>query len=73
MIAVEHGERAAGNCRTKVAKDASGALLTVDPCHSIHVNPRGIVHDLRALNEDVQFISVFTPQLPPGGDTNMVK
>jgi quercetin dioxygenase-like cupin family protein len=39
----------------------------------VHVNPRGNVHDLRALNEDVRFISIFSPQLPPGGDTNMVK
>jgi len=39
----------------------------------IHMNPRGIVHDTRALNEDLRFISIFTPQLPPGGDTNMVK
>jgi quercetin dioxygenase-like cupin family protein len=39
----------------------------------IHVNPRGNVHDTRALNEDLRFISIFTPQLPPGGDTNMVK
>ncbi len=39
----------------------------------VHVNPRGNVHDLRALNEDVRFISIFSPQLPPGGDTSMVK
>jgi len=39
----------------------------------IHVNPRGIVHNTRALTEDLRFISIYTPQLPPGGDTNMVK
>ncbi len=38
----------------------------------IHVNPRGNVHDARALNEDLRFISVFTPALPPGGDVNMI-
>jgi quercetin dioxygenase-like cupin family protein len=38
-----------------------------------HVNPRGVVHDTRALTEDLRFISIYTPQLPPGGDTNMVK
>jgi quercetin dioxygenase-like cupin family protein len=39
----------------------------------IHVNPRGVVHDTRALNENMRFISIYTPQLPPGGDANMVK
>ena len=39
----------------------------------VHVNPRGVVHDTRALNENMRFISIYTPQLPPGGDANMVK
>ena len=38
----------------------------------IHVLPRGNVHDARAPNEDLRFISVFAPSLPPGGDVNMV-
>jgi len=38
----------------------------------IHVNPRGNVHDARAPNEDLRFISVFTPAQPPGGDVNMI-
>jgi len=39
----------------------------------VHVNPRGVVHDARALKEDLRFITIYAPQLPPGGDTNMVK
>jgi quercetin dioxygenase-like cupin family protein len=39
----------------------------------IHVNPRGNVHDTRVPNEDLQFISIFTPQQPPGSDLNPVK
>jgi quercetin dioxygenase-like cupin family protein len=39
----------------------------------LHVNPRGNVHDTRALAEDLRFISIFTPQLPAGGDANMIK
>jgi mannose-6-phosphate isomerase-like protein (cupin superfamily) len=39
----------------------------------VHVNPRGVIHDTRALNEDLRFISIYTPQLPPGGDANMIK
>ena len=39
----------------------------------VHVNPRGIVHDTRALEEDVQYLSIFTPHLPPGTDINWVK
>ncbi|MBI4807035.1 MAG: cupin domain-containing protein [Desulfovibrio sp.] len=39
----------------------------------VHVNPRGVVHDTRALNENMRFLSIYTPQLPPGGDANMVK
>jgi len=38
----------------------------------IHVNPRGVVHDTRALKENMRFISIYTPQLPPGGDANPV-
>jgi quercetin dioxygenase-like cupin family protein len=38
----------------------------------IHVNPRGVVHSTRAPKEDLKFISIFTPQLPPGGDANFV-
>lgn len=36
----------------------------------VHVCPRGIVHDTRALDEDLQYLSVFTPRLPPGTDLN---
>jgi quercetin dioxygenase-like cupin family protein len=39
----------------------------------VHVNPRGIVHDTRAVSENLQFISIFTPQLAAGGDANYVK
>lgn len=39
----------------------------------LHVCPRGIIHDTRALREDLQFLSIFTPHLPPGGDINWVK
>jgi quercetin dioxygenase-like cupin family protein len=39
----------------------------------VHVNPRGIVHDTRALEENLQYLSIFTPHLPPGGDINWVK
>jgi quercetin dioxygenase-like cupin family protein len=39
----------------------------------VHVCPRGVVHDTRALREDLQFLSIFTPHLPPGGDLNFVK
>jgi mannose-6-phosphate isomerase-like protein (cupin superfamily) len=38
----------------------------------IHVLPRGNVHDARSPNEDLRFVSVFTPSLPPGSDLNMV-
>lgn len=37
---------------------------------AFHVCPRGVVHDTRALEEDLRFISIFTPHLPPGGDIN---
>jgi quercetin dioxygenase-like cupin family protein len=36
----------------------------------VHCNPRGIVHDTRALEEDLQYLSIFTPHLPPGTDLN---
>ena len=36
----------------------------------VHVCPRGIIHDTRALEEDLQFLSIFTPHLPPGSDIN---
>jgi quercetin dioxygenase-like cupin family protein len=39
----------------------------------VHVCPRGVVHDTRALAEDLQYLSIFTPHLPPGGDINFVK
>lgn len=39
----------------------------------LHVNPRGIIHNSRNPNEDVRFISIFTPQQPPGSDLNAVK
>jgi mannose-6-phosphate isomerase-like protein (cupin superfamily) len=39
----------------------------------IHINPRGNVHDVRTPNEDLRFISFFTPPQPPGGDINAVK
>jgi mannose-6-phosphate isomerase-like protein (cupin superfamily) len=38
-----------------------------------HVNPTGNVHNTRNPNEDLRFISIFTPQQPPGGDINAVK
>lgn len=38
----------------------------------IHILPRGNVHDARCPNEDLRFISIFTPLLPPGADINMV-
>jgi len=39
----------------------------------IHVNPRGIIHDTRALEENLQYLSIFTPHLPPGTDINWLK
>ncbi len=39
----------------------------------VHVCPRGNVHDTRALDENLQYLSIFTPHLPPGGDINWVK
>jgi quercetin dioxygenase-like cupin family protein len=39
----------------------------------IHVCPRGIVHDTRALREHLHFVSIFAPHLPPGGDINWMR
>lgn len=39
---------------------------------AVHVCPRGIVHDTRALTEHLQFLSIFAPHPPPGGDINWV-
>ena len=36
----------------------------------VHVCPRGVAHDTRALEEDLQFLSIFSPHLPPGTDIN---
>ena len=38
----------------------------------VHVCPRGIVHDTRALGENLRYLSIFTPRLPPGTDINWV-
>lgn len=40
----------------------------------VHVCPRGIVHDTRARSgKNLEYLSIFTPHLPPGGDINWVK
>ena len=39
----------------------------------VHVCPRGIIHDTRALEEDLQYLSIFTPHLPAGTDINWLK
>jgi quercetin dioxygenase-like cupin family protein len=39
----------------------------------VHVCPRGIVHDTRALEENLQYLSIFTPHLPAGTDINWLK
>jgi quercetin dioxygenase-like cupin family protein len=39
----------------------------------VHVCPRGNIHDTRALTEDLRFLSIFAPHLPPGTDINWVK
>ncbi|MCM2333713.1 MAG: cupin domain-containing protein [Anaeromyxobacteraceae bacterium] len=39
---------------------------------ALHVCPRGVVHDTRALDEHLRFLSIFTPHPPPGGDINWV-
>ena len=36
----------------------------------VHVCPRGIVHDTRALDQDLQYLSIFTPHTPQGTDIN---
>jgi quercetin dioxygenase-like cupin family protein len=38
----------------------------------LHINPRGCVHATRALTENMRFLSIYTPQLPQGGDANPV-
>jgi len=39
----------------------------------VHVCPRGIIHDTRALEEDLHYLSIFTPHLPAGTDINWLK
>ncbi len=39
----------------------------------VHVCPRGIIHDTRALEENLQYLSIFTPHLPAGTDINWLK
>jgi len=36
----------------------------------VHVCPRGVIHDTRALEENLQYLSIFTPHLPAGSDIN---
>ena len=50
----------------------NGAWLPV-AAGDVHVCPRGIIHDTRALDEDLQYLSIFTPHLPPGTDINWIK
>lgn len=38
----------------------------------LHVCPRGVVHDTRALTEDLRFVSSFSPHPPAGNDINWV-
>ncbi|BDU75743.1 cupin domain-containing protein [Mesoterricola sediminis] len=39
----------------------------------VHVCPRGIVHDTRAPEENLRYLSIFTPHLPPGTDINWIQ
>jgi quercetin dioxygenase-like cupin family protein len=39
----------------------------------VHICPRGIIHDTRALEENLQYLSIFTPHLPAGTDINWLK
>ena len=40
----------------------------------VHVNPRGNIHATRVGKaNDLKFISIFTPLIPPGGDTNFLE
>jgi quercetin dioxygenase-like cupin family protein len=39
----------------------------------VHVCPRGIVHDTRAPEEDLRYLSIFTPHTPVGTDLNWIK
>ncbi len=38
----------------------------------VHVCPRGIVHDTRALDGHLEFVSIFAPHMPEGNDINWV-
>ncbi len=50
----------------------NGAWMPVQ-AGDVHVCPRGIIHNTRALEENLQFISIFTPRLPTGTDINWLK
>lgn len=39
----------------------------------VHVCPRGIVHDTRAPEENLRYLSIFTPHLPAGTDINWIQ
>ena len=63
---------------TVVVTGGSGELLINGewrPVRSgdLHVCPRGVIHDTRAREENLQYLSIFTPRLPPGGDLNYVE
>ena len=47
-------------------------VIVVGGRGEIHVCPRGIIHDTRALAEDLRYLSIFTPHTPPGTDINWV-
>jgi quercetin dioxygenase-like cupin family protein len=60
-----------------VVTGGSGEILVNGEWHpvkrgDVHVCPRGVVHDTRALAENLQYLSIFTPHLPPGTDINWV-
>jgi quercetin dioxygenase-like cupin family protein len=60
-----------------VVTGGSGEILVNGEWHPVkrgdlHVCPRGIVHDTRALEENLQYLSIFTPHLPPGSDINWI-
>ena len=61
-----------------IVTGGSGELLingtwTPVQCGDVHVCPRGIVHDTRALAENLRFISIFAPHPPEGTDINWVR
>ena len=62
-----------------IVMGGSGEILIKDKwtpvkAGDVHVNPRGIIHATRvAGNEDLRFISIFTPSLPAGGDANYIQ